>query len=361
MIREDPLDDPPAPAVAAALERDLGVEAADVVPIEEGLNAVYRIDRDDGERSVLKAATLATDAVLLAEAMTLERVGRETVVPVPEVLATVDADASTLGPAYFLSRYRAGRTVTDLLGLEPAARERLLRESGRHLARIHDLRVADRFGPLRVEGDRLTAAPGLDDWSARYRDLVEEATSGLRGEGYTNDPDSRFADLVDPVREVLLDAPLQNWSVRPAICYGDYRPANLILAPTSEAPAGGNAETGARVPDPLIRAVVDFGGCSTGDALLDLALAEDALVDVPLGGTDRADRLRSAFRTAYVEERDGGRRPGETGRYPYYRLFARVERAGAFGYWSQFAREDDLEAVSDSFRAFVVERLSELE
>jgi len=134
--------------------------------------------------------------------------------------------------------------------------------------------------------------------------------------------------------------------VAPAVLHEDYRLANLVLAPVDASP--------------LTRAVLDFGGCSTGDGLLDLTHAEDAPVDIPLGGTERAERRREILRSAYVERRgiDSDAAFGE--RYQHYRLYARVWRLALFDYWSAFAREDDPDAVAERFRALVRTRLADV-
>lgn len=340
--------EPPGSAeVARAAGAALGSEIAEVTPIDEGLNAVYRVETAAGERAVLKAATLADDAELLAEARILRRLGEGTPVPVPAVLATVPAGSGPLDVAAFLTRYVEGRTVPDLLELPEAARERLVRESGRHLAAIHGLRPVEGFGPLRVVDGGLVADPARERWSDRFRELGAAAVAGLRGEGYTNDERARFADLADPVRDALVAEGVDDRDdVAPATLYGDYRPANLVLGPDAA--------------DPLVRAVVDLGGCETGHALLDLVATEDALVDVPLGGTGAADRLRRAFRRGYRDVRPGVEDPGADSRYPRYRLYARSKRLGAFDYWRRFAREDDPDAVAARWRSFVRDRLAAL-
>lgn len=351
-----PCDPPSSTAVAGTAERALDRAVVDVKPVEEGLNAVYRVEFADRDPAVLKTATLATDAELFAEARILRRVGSESSVPVPEIHATVRPEEGPLRVAAVLTAHCEGRTVTDLLALPESARERLVRESGRHLAALHGLNAGGvgGFGALHVEDGSLVADPKREDWSWRFRELSGEVLNELRGEGYTTDDDPRFADLAPAVREGLTGSgpPVGEGStggraVSPSIGYGDYRPANLVLARRNNA-------------DPIIRAVVDFGGCSTVDPLLDLALAEDALVDVPLGGTERGERLRGTLRAAYGGERDRRVEPESDPRYGRYRLYARTRRMGAFGYWSRFAREDRPDAVARRWRSFVRARLAEL-
>ena len=342
--REPPSADAVAAAAAAALDRE--VEAA--TRVHEGVNAVYRVDFADGDRAALKTPVLPDDDAFLAEPEILSRVARETAVPVPDVLATVGTDAGPLAGPFFLTRYVAGRNVEDVLSLSAAERERLVREAGRHLAGVHRVRVTDGFGDLRAVDEELTTSPGYDSWEARFAEMADEAAAGLSGEARVADPEPRFAGLEPAVREALIGEGSEDRRVAPAVLHNDYRPPNLVFAPEGGDP-------------PLARAVLDFGGCVTGDGLLDLAHAEDALVDMPLGGTANAASLRDGLRTAYAEERGLAPATAFGKRYSRYRLYARVWRLRLFEYWVEFAREDEADAVATRWRAFVRDRAAEID
>lgn len=349
MPRDEPLSWPSIEAVTAATEGALNREIIDVTRIEEGLNATYRVDCADGSRAVLKAATLATDAELLPEPYLLSRLGCETAVPVPEVLSIIPPDEGPLGVASFLTEYCEGRRVTDVSTLSPAVHEGLVREAGQHLAAIHGLRVTDSFGRLRVADDSLVVTPQHESWGPWFTELAAEAADGLLGAGYVTDAEARFADLEPTIRRELagVSTAINERQVTPAVLHGDHRPANLVLRDDASS---------------ITRAVLDFGNCVTGDGLVDVALAEDVLVDIPLGeGTDRAGRLRDALRTAYANGRDTNRDALFDGRYPYYRLYARTRRLASFGYMAQFARRDNPDSVARWWRSFVHERLTEIE
>lgn len=349
MVRETPLPEPDEATARRATRDALDVPVDAVHRIEEGLNATYRVDLADGRSAVLKVATLASDAELLPESRIQDRLHRETAVPVPEVLAVVEPGEGSLEAAAFLAAYCDGRQVTDVLALSAPAHERLGREAGHNLAAMHELAAPDGVGPLAVEDGDLVVASPAESWSARFAALADDAVEGLTGAGYVTDDDGRFADLAPAVEDAFAGfVPVAvDRTVVPAILHGDYRPANLLLAPDDDA-------------TPLTHAVLDVGVPATGDGLLDCALAEDALVDVPLGGTDRAEGFRDAFRSAYAAERGQPRSDLFDARYPYYRLLARTWRLGSFGYWHRFAREDDPDDVADRWRGFVRERLAEL-
>lgn len=316
---------------------------AAVEPSEEGLNAVYRVDRVEAAPVVVKTATVSTDRELLTEAAVLSRLEAATDLPVPTVHATVEPETGPLDLAALVLEYRSGLTEPDLLSLSPAARERLVVEAGRHLAGIHGVRLADGFGPLDLRDGTLTVEPA-HDWPDWFRALADDTVAGLRGEGLTTDDHPRFADLA-PVVGTALDGPLGDRNPEPALLIGDYRPANLRLAPDST---------------PVVRAVLDPGHGPTADGLLDLALAENAFVDIPLGSTDRADRLRARLRTAYCSRRGTDPAVLEGERYARYRLYAWARRMAAFDYWSGLARGTDTDATAGRCRRAVERRLDRL-
>lgn len=349
MTREHPRDPPAETAVAAAVEATLDSQVTDVAGFEEGLNAVYRVDRCGEEPVVLKTATLATDEERLIEGALLSRLGEATDVPLPAVLATIDPSETVLDVAAVAMEHCDGRSVTDLRTLSPPAQRRLIAESGRHLAAIHEADVVDGFGPVRLDGDRLRSDPADAAWPDWFDALVDETLDGLRGAGHYTDADPRFADLEPILRDALQSPPRDGeWDPDPALLIGDYRPANLVLAPDGEA-------------DPIVRAVVDVDYSPTVDGLVDLALAEDALVDVPYDRSERAETLRTVFRTAYTGIRDVDPSVLASDRYARYRLYARARRMGAFEYWQQFAPDDDPDETARRWRSVVRDRLSALQ
>lgn len=339
----------PAPeAVRDAAAAVLGCPVSEVTQIPRGVNALFRLSLEDGRRVVLKAPRYANEDAFLAEPAVLSTLRRETAVPVPRVLATVGRADGPLELPHYVMAHLDGRQVHTVPDVSPANRERLVREAAEHLAAVHGVRTGESFGPLHLVDDDLTADPSFDDWAPMFEDLVTDVTRALRGEGQLTDAEPRFADLAPVIREALNDHGSAIADVSPARAFvlRDYRPANLLLAPRADA-------------DPLVTGVVDVSGF-VGDALLDVAKAEDALIDVPLGGTDEAERLRTTFRTTYARRRGTERRALFDDRYPWYRLYARAYRLKAFDYSVQFARESDPETVARRWRSFVADRLAEI-
>lgn len=344
MVRDPPLD-PPSPAAAAdAAAAVLDREVASATTIADGLNAVYRVDLADGDRLVLKAATVAEDEDARPEPRVLSRVAGQTDVPVPEVVATVDPEDSPLGVAFYLMDYVEGCRNPRARDLDPERLERVVAASGRYLAAVHDIEVPNRVGRLRVVDGDLRVPDPETDWATAFADVASDRVAKVRGEGYLADGDARFADLAPEAADALagftdaLETP-----VAPVLLHGDYRPDNLVLAPESGQPA--------------IRAVIDFGG-DVGDGLSDLALAEQSLVDVPVADPDRAADLRATLRSAYREHRAVDEAAFER-RYPYYRLYALIKVLGAFDFFAQFAPGDD-ETTASRWRSAFADRLAAL-
>lgn len=336
MVRDRPLDVPSTATVMDAATTALGREIRDATPIEEGLNAVFRVTLADDTRLVLKMATLATNEEFRVEPAVLDRLDRETEAPVPSVESVSPDDDNPLDAAHYLMEYCEGRTVANILDLSPDTLERLVAETGNHLASIHELDGWGGFGSLVVEESDLTVADPRP-WSAVFAKQVDDILGRVTGEGFVADDEARFADL-EPSMRAVFDGFEGGGDLRPTLLHEDVRSANLVLAPDDDAAA-------------LVRAVIDPGSL-VGDGLLDLALAEVAFVDVPLGGTDRADGLRASLRNGYCGEHDVSDE-AFAARYPYYRLYAWAKVLGGFDFFAQYAREDDVDAVAARWRARV--------
>jgi len=346
--RDKLLDEPPPEDVHAAAKGALSREVTDVTRIEKGVNTLFRIDLADGFVAVLKSPRYATDEEFLVEPAVLSRIGRETDVPVPNILASVPSDEGPLDVAYYVMEHVDGRGIDHVPELSPETRARLVREAGEHLAAIQTVRLAESVGHLRAPGGRIVDRAAAGSWPALFEEMVEDVTDAMCGEGPLTDAAPRFADLASDVRDVLAgdDTPIARSSPTPALVTLDYRLANLQLAPEADAAS-------------LIRGILDVGGF-VGDGLLDAAFTEESLIDVPLGGTAEAESLRGAFRTSYAERCGSDKETVFDERYPYYRLYARARRLKAFDYTSQFARERDEDMLTARWRSFVADRVAEI-
>ena len=347
MPRDERLDEPSTEAAEAAARAIFERRVVETARMDGGVNALYRIELDD-RAVVLKAPTIATDEAFLAEPAVLRFIGQETPVPTPQILAQIAPEAGPLDTAFYVMEFIDGRQVRSLMGLSPPARERLVREAGTHLAAIHELRITDTYGRLHFSDDDLGVKSPFQSWDAFFGELVEEVITGLRGDGHLTDEEPRFADLAPTIRNTLADYSVTvDPPPAPALVVSDYRPLNLILATADDT-------------DQLVQGVIDVSGLA-GDPLLDAALTEEAMINVPLGGTANTESLRRVFRTAYADGRNSERELLFDERYPYYQLYARAKRLAAFEYTAQFARETDPGAIAKRWRSFVADRVAEID
>jgi aminoglycoside phosphotransferase (APT) family kinase protein len=229
-----------------------------------------------------------------------------------------------------------GRRLGDVTSLSREGRERFVEEVGEHLAQIHNLGTAARFGEPRLRDGVLTVPDGHEGIGSWLTEQAAEAAGKLRGDGYVTDDEPGFFELATPVQAALRDPDLDASNIEPVLTHGDPRPANMIFAQTD-------------TRRPLVRGLLDVGGPAT-DCLSDLANAEVALFDIPVGGRDEVDLLRSRLHTAYEAQR-GMARVGDLPRYTAYRLLHRARTLAGFGWWKQFARESSAEAATCRFRS----------
>ncbi|MEY7848769.1 phosphotransferase family protein [Natrarchaeobius sp. A-rgal3] len=332
--------EPTADEVARAVAARVGRPVSSVVDFDEGMNAVYRVSFDDGPDAVLKAGTVTGGSKLLSGPVLLERIDRETNLPVPDVLAVAPDGDEHVADTYFLLTYVDGRHITDVTSLSASAHERLVREAGRHLAAIHDLPFDGPFGRLHASDGELFVDYGFESWAECLGASVDYHLERL---------EARFADLEPAIEDAISRFPsvVAEDGIDKSVLYRDYHPKNLVLAPDDDA-------------RPLVRAVLDVNFRPVGDAPLDLAIAEANLVDLPMGNTDRAQPLRNALRESYVEARGGTHETYVDERYPYYRLVAALDFMCHFEYFGSFGWENEVDHVADRLDTFVRKRIAEI-
>jgi len=332
-------DGAPSPgAVVAAAESRLGRSVASVTPYEEGINAVYRVSLADGPDAVLKAGTRTEGSKLLSGPVLIDRLERETDLPVPAVLAVAPDGDEHVEYAYFLMEHVDGRREPDVNALSESEHERLVREASSHLAAIHGVSYEGPHGRLHAEDGSLFVEHPFERWA----DYVASV-----GDYHAERIDRRFADLRPAFEDGMADFALEEEDVEQSVLYRDYHPKNLVLEPDDSA-------------DSLVRAIVDFNFRPVGDVLLDVAVAELHLIDLPIGETERAASLREALHSSYVNARGGASADQFDERYPYYRLLAVADYLNYVDYAAQLAREDDPERTMDRLRRFVRARCAEI-
>ncbi|QLH83372.1 phosphotransferase family protein [Halosimplex pelagicum] len=335
--RDAPLSADELAAAVAAVRPDWRL--VDAGPMPDGSDIVYGVAVREGDgatrEAVLKCfrpgkSPTHTPERFLVEVDLLGIVGRETDLPVPSLYGVRESHESAPTPA-FLMEYLAGESpppVTDPApdgsGEERAA-DRLLRESGRHLARVHGLRTFASFGELVADPDRRTTGEGKvpaaepvvrdghDTWSGRLGALIAFSLDGLG--------DTRFSDLESGLREYAEERlATLDLAAEAALLHGDYRPGNLLADP----------ETGA------VTAVLDWGAAQAGDPRYELAWAVREFSGRAPLGSPVGERVRDALFDAYEDERGRSfdRGSGEfEERQRFYRAVTWITELRWFDYW----------------------------
>ena len=223
MNRADSLDIEVITSMIAAVEPDWRVR--EVSTDDARLTSVARVavETPTGAREIVVKAYSGADSGMnpidfTTEATLLSILDHHTDLPVPVVIGLVD-DAPCLPTPFFLMSVVPGTQIPKrhVGTLSNDALARLARESGRALARLHELPAPDRFGrivvaegvrerddaPLPTDVAALTVTGIGDespsrDWRSIVEDWGRQALTAL--------DQSRFSDLTPRVRGVLEDA-----------------------------------------------------------------------------------------------------------------------------------------------------------
>jgi aminoglycoside phosphotransferase (APT) family kinase protein len=306
------------------------------------------------QRVVLKATTAdhAASAAARGEPRILELVADRTDIPVPTVYGYCDDHPSYPSP-FFLMEYVEGDNYEGRPDeLSAPARERLLCDAGRNIARLHDCGPVSGVGRMGyVDGGLQVIDPEWRSASAAdVRDFLlesaEDTLETLETGGYFPDlaeKPERFADLISPLKTYLREAlPELPEPDTPTYHNGDYRYGNLLVDPTT-------GET---------RAVVDWGLLSAHDPAHNVAYTECALISPEMDGQDRAQELRTVFRDAYTDTRehwvfDEQRRE----RIRVYRLLYRLDAMACLPLWLKNAPPKRRDEREQDHRDFVSQYL----
>lgn len=348
---DDPLSRDELAATVSAVRPDWRLVDAD--PIPEGSDIVYAVtvvpvERAESDPTATREAVLkcfrTSDALsvrthqrFLVEVDLLELADRETDLPVPAVFGVCESHDYLPMPAFLMER-RPGQSVSTVpLDGTDGVSDRLVRESGRYLARVHDLRSFGAFGDLvtaengptdATRGDPVVA-DGRSEWVDRVRDIVEDSLDELDG--------TRFGDLGSGLREYTEERlTTLDLDAEPVLLHGDYRPGNLL----------GDPETGE------VTAVLDWGAAQAGDARYELAwvvreFSKQAPPDSPV-----RRRVRETLFDAYEDERGVafGRDGAFERRQRFYQSVTWVCELQWFDHWWAGADESVREARAEQLR-----------
>jgi aminoglycoside phosphotransferase (APT) family kinase protein len=213
---------------------------------------------DSPGQAVCKIGSPSVRTGDVIEPLVVRLVGRTTNLPVPTVLDEGLVRVGSGSPRrWALYEFREGSPPTPFDELHESVRERVVREVGSALGRLHETEQFDRIGGLGRNGDSLVVTdPNGLHLPAKARSLLDVAT-----------------------REEGLDR-------EPVLAHGDLFPSNILIA-----------------NDGSITALVDWGNAHVTTAGYSLARAEMRFVDwFRFPGKERA-RLREALRDGYREHR----------------------------------------------------------
>lgn len=238
---------------------------------EGGRASVYHLDVDaDGERRtcVLKTAPEGGESFDVAtEARIQAVVGAHTGLPVPTVLGVVDVHDDLRAP-FFLMEALSGESPsrTTVADLPDGTLGRVARETGRHLAELHDLEVDlpayspevsyDRARTLSggvpgCDPARLVGVGGHERWGDQLREWFQGDFELLA--------DSRFADVAPALRaELARQVDALPAAPEPVFARVDHHWENLVVDPDAGTLDG----------------VIDWGETTAYPRALSLALVE---------------------------------------------------------------------------------------
>ncbi|AGB35954.1 phosphotransferase family protein [Natronococcus occultus] len=287
-------------AVARIVEDALGAELRASSRPDQGSVAetVVLELADEPGRAVCKRGGASVWTGDVIEPSVVARVGRETPLPVPDVLASGTLAGGPDEPTnrWALYEFLPGRNPgLEYATLEPAVRRRLVREAGELLGRLHATSslAFDRVCGLAREDGRLRPREPTGWHAMDPGPVLDGLPVPLAG-----DPDCR-----------------------PVLTHGDYQPSNLLVE-----------------DDGSIVGVLDWGNAHVTHAEYALARAEARFVDVHARALDRDERarLRTAFRTGYA--REARLEPDATRRLRTYKLLWLAQSAANYGRIARDAR-----------------------
>jgi aminoglycoside phosphotransferase (APT) family kinase protein len=334
------------------IEPDWEVETIERIPYGTDFIATLTGKTREGtEQVVLKAVTAdhMPPAAGRGEARFLDIAARTTAVPVPTVYGHCD-DHDTYPSPFYLMDYVEGENYEGRPDeLLPDARERIVQEAGRNIARLHELgpvsgvgRMGYADGELQVI-DPENRSASTDAVHNHLLDSAEETLDSFDSGGFFPEfaeRENRFGDLVEPIREYLRETlPTLPEPGTLTYCHSDYRYGNLLVDP----------ETGET------RAVVDWGQMTAHDPVYNIAHTECMLTSPEGDGKQRSQELRGLFRAGYTDVReDWVFDEQRTERMREYRLLYRLNAMACLPLWLKdepLERRDEREQEHRDFVA----------
>lgn len=327
---------------------------------EPSTDAVYYLTADTGEgyvEAVLKACTAISPTDFRPEPYLCRLLNRQTSIPVPHILGTIDSHEEYPSP-FYLMEYCDGQCA-DTIELIPDHITQITRTAGRHIGEYHTVGKFQRFGRLRLDCDVIHSRMGA---TINGRGLaVADAATDKRPESDTSlwqeystsswqawfeslchywieNLDERFTDL-RPAIEAFVEARFDTLerSFTAVLSHIDYKYRNLLVQP----------ETGETT------AVLDWGHSSVMEPYYDLVVTEHHLSHwAPLRSSDRR-RVREALEEGYSQTNTLERDPAFEERRQLYLLQSYLQPLVWFSEWWSDIPETEQSEVENKYRQFV--------
>lgn len=335
---------PTIEAMVRTISPDLRVREAS--PADQGHMAVYRLAVEDRQDLVLKATPDGDSHGIPAEARLLALLGERTSIPVPGVLGAVDDHENLPAPFFLMTAMPGGATSQREVASVPDDRlRRIARDTGRHLAELHDLDAVDEFGhvtcepstPLRggrppADGDELVVSPARDSWPALLGTWIDRELDGAQLRDLTPKVRTAFEQRLDG-----LDGPFS-----PVLGRIDHGLHNLLV-------------------DDGVAGMIDWAFTLASTAGYDLATVayvlaggpSTALPDAP----DRRELVRTAMLEGYSEIATVPREYRDN--RELYELLALVRASNHLDAGLAHVREENVDAAAEGTRAQIRRLLGE--
>lgn len=310
-------------AVGAVVDREFpGSDVRAVEGYGGGCKETYRITFDDRAVFVAFPREAWYERQFALEPALMELVGRETTLPVPQVLAS-DVSGTTTRP-YHVTAAIDGADLRGRFGSLPRGTQAaLLEAAGRALAELHREVRFEASGPLHAaDTERGVAVDSRPSWPAFLAELVGDWLVELGG--------SRFSDLAPTFERVLTPESFLSREVEPVCLHFDYAPGNLLAR-----------------ADELV-GVVDWGFAVAGHAEYDLFEFEKNFLLAELDDPAR-DELRPHVHAGYRDVRDV--EPGWEHRRAFYRVAYKLASMRSFHRWTGGRSERERDELAARLRA----------
>ncbi len=210
-----------------------------------------------------------------------EFVADRTDIPVPRILVFNDEPDIDVPPYFVTERVRGDNLAESLTELEPVVRERIVRQAGEVLGKMHSQIGFEGFGRLALNDGRLEVTDFSWDWQQFFSEMISDYIDRLGNTPFGDLQTEAKAALDDSLHVIDSDAV-------PRLIHDDFRPANMLFEPDSDEP---------------ITSVLDWQFALAGDPEYHIARTDFLFIDPAFSDANTRDRLRRQLHAGYREHR----------------------------------------------------------